>query len=742
MTHTPDVPHPRPVCAQSTTTPQTPEEVQTGRQKPTVIKTGGLTIIKDVVIPRKKDGQLPGRFRSESHALLRRKDVTSNQKNILTVLKDMLGKNDRTWPSVATLARETGLAESTVSKAVQRLEERRWLIIDEGGGRNRSNRYYITQLAYPCKLDPDVLCDRKSCPGECPWSTSNVQAILTQADAPKLPEDRSETENENSPASGEFNQESPRSSGSIDPETPRDPGTNQETNNTQSKKEEGKEPSAASGGGDAPSSSPDEMTPTDGNSDRQDLKKWFCQRYEAAFGKAYRWQAKDGAILKKIFDDGYDLDQVKASVEAMFRDPWAVDGPKVSMQVLSSKFNQYLPATGPQGLSANAGGSWDKMAIDVHTLPVEGEEPAVWPWPLRHNVRRDDDISPNQKSWQMSQFSGEIICQAERWLMTPDSWPLTMFGPPGNGKTTVASTILESYRDHVFPNDDNRGHSAFVSFEEFERKAVLKNINPDISWVEAPEINQEFLSDLAGKDILVLDDVCNRPMSKTHVQALQHLLMLRESSVSFGRKTILTTNRTIAELGQILGAAVADRIAGGIILRFVDESLRGRTKTEPLGLPAPEGDELAEAATASLRAMNQYIQCGPRAFQRPRSFERAATAYNETSSGNDTVESIAGAYWNLICQKRDKAGQPLSMPVWEVLFQAVQVLADHVGGLRNADRYLMLLTSITYWNEAISAVRQHCQTSGEAPPEDELIFLSPPVWKVMQPVAREMTTAA
>ena len=717
---------------------------QAGREKPNVVKVKGFTIIDNMVIPKKNDSRPPGHFRSLSEALLRSKDFTAAQKLILAVLQDMLGQNDRAWPSVATLARETGHARSTVAEAVRQMEERRILVIDEGGGRKRSNRHYVTQLAFPCKLAPEVLCDRTSCPGECDWSESGVQVALTAGDEPKPPENGRKTEDVNSPDSGEFIEETPRDPESLAPETHRNPGRNQVTINTQPRNRGAKEPSAASGdGGDAPapSSAPDSSTSKQGGSIRQEFKKWFCQRYETAFGKSYRWQAKDGAIVKEIFGDGYDLDQVKAATEAMFKDPWALEGPKVSMGVFSSKFNQYLPGTGQGGLQAlppDAGYAWDRKAIDVHTLPVEGEEPAVWPWPRRYTVRQDSDIPAGKEDWLMSEFSAEIIRQAEEWLRTSGCWALTMFGPPGNGKSTVAAALLQSYRDEMFPHDDDRGKSAFVSFEEFERCAVLESERKSSGWKDNPEINQEFLSYLTGKTMLVLDDLGNRAMSKLHVSALQNLLMLREGGGAHNRKTIITTNRTVAEIGRILSPSVADRIAGGVILRFVDGSLRGDTNAPRPGIPAPEGEDLIKAATATLKAMEQYIQYGPGAFARPRSFEKVPTAFDLNGRDNETVESIAGAYLYRLCMSRNASGQPLCMPAWEHLFKAVRTLADHVGGVGNASRYMNLLT-VTYWKPACDAVRQHAHTSGEAPPADEVIFLSPPVWQVMQEVVQKMT---
>ncbi len=81
------------------------------------------------------------------------------------------------------------------------------------------------------------------------------------------------------------------------------------------------------------------------------------------------------------------------------------------------------------------------------------------------------------------------------------------------------------------------------------------------------------------------------------------------------------------------------------------------------------------------------------------------------------------------------------MPVWEDLFGAVQRLTDIVGGLQNASFYLHQLM-ITHWWQAVSAVRQHVETSGESPPSDEVIFLWQPVLDLMLPLVCETATVA
>jgi|GEM_PF-5336086 len=783
MSTNPQVSDGRQVCAETTTSIKPFTKRKSSRKKPKPVKAGGLTAIGDVVIPKKDDSRPPGLFLSMSMALLRCRDVSSSDKLVLGVIMDMLGKNDRAWPSTAKIADSIGMSESAVGGAVERLEKGGFLIVDEGGGRKRSNRYYVTQLAFPCRLNPAVLCDRTSCPGDCEWSEGSVEAGANLPEEVRLPggcgpeegethrnpvslesearnenspdlgqfsseTDRisvsleSEVRDANSPDLGEFSSETDRISVSLDPETDRDSVRNQGTNNTEPKKGEGKEPPAASGGG-GDARPPSSFGETPGNGvedipDHQKFKDWFCQRYEGAFGKPYRWQAKDNAILTRILSDGFNLDQVRGATEAMYQDPWALEGPKLSMGILSSKFNQYLPASGPQGLAAipaDAGYSWDRRAVEVHTLPTADEAPAEWPWPPRHTVRKDEDIPIDKQHRQMVEFSAEIIRQASTWFSSPTSWALTLTGPPGNGKSTVAAALLQSWRDTVYPNDEWQVNSRFVPFESFVRNVILEGTNPTSGWVDKPQIDRVVLNDLAGKQMLVLDDLCNRNMSGLQTDALHELLRTRESR---GHKTIITTNRPVAELGHILGASVADRLAGGVILRFADDSLRGRLNSPPMGLAVPEGEDLARAATASLKAMQLYILHGPGIFARPRSYDNGPTFYDQNNGTNRTIESISGAYWYHLSSKLDQNREPLVMPDWDRLFQAVQALVDTLGNPGDADFYLKQLTFL-HWHSAVAAVEKHAQAPGQAAPPLEELFLHPVVVDMMSSVLAGIT---
>jgi len=75
-------------------------------------------------------------------------ELTSAQKFVLLMIADHY--NDRwrrSWPSIATLARETSLGESTVKRSIRALREMGLIEVetwfDASTGKNMSNRYCL-----------------------------------------------------------------------------------------------------------------------------------------------------------------------------------------------------------------------------------------------------------------------------------------------------------------------------------------------------------------------------------------------------------------------------------------------------------------------------------------------------------------------------------------------------------------------------------------------------------------------
>lgn len=196
----------------------------------------------------------------------------------------------------------------------------------------------------------------------------------------------------------------------------------------------------------------------------------------------------------------------------------------------------------------------------------------------------------------MSDFSPDLVRRVHIWLQNKNldqGWVLTLTGTYGNGTSSFAGALLQAWRDHMTPELDSleldldvtdgvpdvRSH--FLTFELFKVNSYVTDENPTTGWVGQSRINQDYIDHLAKIKFLVLDDLCSHEMEKVLYDALHNLLRLREQ---LGHITVITTNRTITEIANILGGSVADRLRAGLILKFVDDSLRAQQVIPAQGL--------------------------------------------------------------------------------------------------------------------------------------------------------------
>jgi len=576
-------------------------------------KINGLTVLQGKVIPGREASRIAGHFMTVSRAMMRSTRFTPNEKIVITFLIDSLGpEHHHCWPGLKTIAAETGTPRRTVIDILNRLIAAKLLFKTAGGGSGISSRYYLSQALYPCRRHPETLCDRNACQEECSWKINSAVTALFSPEHPEAEQCGHRTlSDDNSAVTAPF---TPRNSAATAPE---------EKKYGAEEKKEGKRscPPAAGDPGPRPSLSV-EMTEAEvtvpsipesghgqnakqksevgvgsesGASGHHQIKDLFCRLYEKAFGQSYIWQAQDGAILKDVLKLDVSLDQVKAGVEAMFKDEWVKSRGLVNMKWFKSHFNQYLASSSSEP-TASGPGSWDDTAIDVHTRPQPGEEPYPWPWPRTGQLRFDGDIPHKNRDRDMSEFSPDLVGRVHTWLANKNhdqGWVLTLAGSYGNGKSSFAGALLQAWRDHMTPEIDGleldpritggrpdpRSH--FLTYEAFKADSYVTDVNDATGWVGESRIDQEYIDHLATVKVLVIDDLCSGEMNKVQYDALQDLLRLREQ---LGHMTIITTNRTITEIASILGESVADRLRAGLILRFVDDSQRGQQVVRPQGV--------------------------------------------------------------------------------------------------------------------------------------------------------------
>lgn len=146
------------------------------------------------------------------------------------------------------------------------------------------------------------------------------------------------------------------------------------------------------------------------------------------------------------------------------------------------------------------------------------------------------------------------------WAADGTRWSLTLIGPPGCGKTQAATWAAFQ----LFTR--NRFAPRFVQ--------CLKRCDAPLFGMEA----EEYRWRCAEAGVLVLDDMGEGEQRNEKRSAwrgwLDDVLTQRHTAK---RKTIITTNRSPAQISEWLGARIADRLVNdGVMVGTNEPSLRGQ----------------------------------------------------------------------------------------------------------------------------------------------------------------------
>ena len=154
------------------------------------------------------------------------------------------------------------------------------------------------------------------------------------------------------------------------------------------------------------------------------------------------------------------------------------------------------------------------------------------------------------------------ICGNYAHTFGPRSGSLLFTGAPGLGKTFLSACIAREVSDRGFSVVyDTASHI----FQQFERGKFGRE-NP---YEEDPdrEVNRYL-----NCDLLIMDDV-GTEMLTSFVQSAFYRIV--NDRLIGRRKTVLSTNLPVEELGQRYGEAVLSRIRGEYqILHFFGEDIR------------------------------------------------------------------------------------------------------------------------------------------------------------------------
>lgn len=142
------------------------------------------------------------------------------------------------------------------------------------------------------------------------------------------------------------------------------------------------------------------------------------------------------------------------------------------------------------------------------------------------------------------------------------AWSLFVTGDNGTGKTSYAVSILLDIRA-AFPSSASRFITPQV-LEDILRGMVAKGSSKKAVFKQWLSMNP-----------LVLDDIGAVRNTPHLTEQLTHLLMTRHAN---GKKTIITTNLTVAEFARHVDRRIASRLQEGMMIDFGDLDLRRRSE--------------------------------------------------------------------------------------------------------------------------------------------------------------------
>lgn len=148
-------------------------------------------------------------------------------------------------------------------------------------------------------------------------------------------------------------------------------------------------------------------------------------------------------------------------------------------------------------------------------------------------------------------------------------------GPAGTGKTHLAASLLRDtvYRQGMMRaawDEEDRIRTPKMSYAWQTVPEVLLDLRASFKE-RSEETEKEIIDSLSSVDYLVLDDMGAEKSSDFSIQSLYLVIDRRYSEE---RKTIVTSNLSIAQIADKLGDRIASRIAG--MCRVIE--LKGRDR--------------------------------------------------------------------------------------------------------------------------------------------------------------------
>lgn len=158
-----------------------------------------------------------------------------------------------------------------------------------------------------------------------------------------------------------------------------------------------------------------------------------------------------------------------------------------------------------------------------------------------------------------AQEHAKTTCRSFVENLAPKTGGLWLVGPPGTGKTHLGSAMVN------YVIQERKRWAAIHSAREIVRmlRATWGNKDRSRTWDGRATTEEDLINDLAGLDLLVLDEVGAAFGSDSEMVQLFDVLDLRYRKEL---PTVLLSNLPVGELKSALGDRAYDRLREGAVL--------------------------------------------------------------------------------------------------------------------------------------------------------------------------------
>lgn len=156
---------------------------------------------------------------------------------------------------------------------------------------------------------------------------------------------------------------------------------------------------------------------------------------------------------------------------------------------------------------------------------------------------------------RLTDFSAEVVVQVQSWLLRPSDG-LLLTGPAGTGKTHLAAALVRECVERDLSITFRRASALYAAIRESYSTHALE---------------EDVLGPYVEERLLVLDDLGAGGLSDHERRFTLEVLDRRGNEL---RPTVVTSNWTLAQIGDLLDERIASRLSGFTQIAFAGRDRR------------------------------------------------------------------------------------------------------------------------------------------------------------------------